>query len=146
MTGGSPLVASGKGRENPLLESYDVERRPVGEQALEHSGLLTRMANLPGLLGRTIRDQVVSIVGGLAPIQSRALEMLAGTEIAYPLSPLSGEHRGAMAWVMGGIESGARFPDATLVDLGSGADRGERLLVPSDETPPPDAANHDSSA
>ncbi len=123
------LVASGKGRENPLLESYDVERRPVGEQALEHSGLLTRMANLPGLLGRTIRDQVVSIAGGLAPIQSRALEMLAGTGIAYPLSPLSGEHRGAMVWVMGGIESGARFPDATLVDLGSGADRGERLQV-----------------
>lgn len=125
------LVARGRGHEEPLLSSYDVERRPVGAEAIEHSGVLERMANLPGAFGRTIRDQVVSIVGGLAPIQSRAVEVLAGTGISYPQSPLSGEHRGAMAWVMGGLESGARLPDATLVDLGSetGTDPGERLQL-----------------
>ena len=121
------LVARGRGREEALLGSYDLERRPVGEEAIDHSGLLTRMASLPGTFGRTIRDQVVSIVGGLAPIQSRAVEMLAGTGISYPRSPLSGEHRGAMAWVMGGLECGARMPDATLVDLSAGDDRAGRV-------------------
>lgn len=115
------LVARGEGREGPLLDSYDAERRPVGEEAIGHSRVLTRMAHLPGSLGRTIRDQMLSIVGGLAPIQSRAVEMLAGTGIAYPDSPLSGEHRGAMAWLMGGVASGARMPDATLVPLDEAA-------------------------
>ncbi|MFM8412018.1 MAG: FAD-dependent monooxygenase [Alphaproteobacteria bacterium] len=121
------LVARGDGRENPLLDSYDGERRAVGEEAIEHSGVLTRMANLPGAIGRSIRDQVVSIVGGLVPIQSRAVEMLAGTGIAYPDSPISGEYRGAMAWLMGGVESGSRMPDATLVELADGPSEPARV-------------------
>lgn len=123
------LVAGGRGREETLLDSYDPERRPVGAEAIEHSSLLARMASLPGSFGRAIRDQVVSIVGGVAPIQSRALEMLSGTGISYARSPLSGEHRGAMAWLMGGLESGARVPDATLVDLGAESDADGRLQL-----------------
>ncbi len=58
MTGGSPLVASGKGRENPLLESYDVERRPVGP---------VRPAPEKPELYESLRAQILSLAAEKSP-------------------------------------------------------------------------------
>ena len=56
------LVARGDGREDPLLESYGIERRPVGEEAIEHSGMLTRMANLDEISPEVI-SQISTLIG-----------------------------------------------------------------------------------
>lgn len=114
------LVARARGRENPLLDSYSAERQPVGARVIRDTGLITRVATLRGALPQRLRSTASAIIGALAPLQDRIIEMLSEVGIRYPDSPLSGEHHRRASWLVSGPPPGDRMPDALLVDRAQG--------------------------
>src|SRR6476619_4988475 len=65
------LVCRGAAEE-PLLGGYGIERRAVGRQVLAATGRATNLAVLKSAALRSIRNRLVSLACGLAPVR-RAL-------------------------------------------------------------------------
>ncbi|HZR84872.1 MAG TPA: FAD-dependent monooxygenase [Candidatus Binatia bacterium] len=117
------LVHRGRGRAQPLLDSYDVERGAVGEAVLRQAGIVTRMATLRSPIAQSIRNRLYAFLGSVSAVQSHAATLLSELAVHYRKSPLSGEHRGrgAHAWLLGaGAAPGDRMPDADLRDAATG--------------------------
>lgn len=111
------LVERGSGRADPLLDSYDAERSPVGQQVLARASALTKLATVRNPLAQHLRNRLVSLVASLDVVQHRLGEELTELAIAYPESPIQGEHRGlsTTSWLLGGgAAPGDRAPDAAL--------------------------------
>ncbi|MGW7577362.1 FAD-dependent oxidoreductase [Streptomyces sp. NPDC054765] len=87
-----------------LLDSYQTERHPVGEQVLRSSGALIRIALLRTPPGRTVRTLAARLVNHLGPLSRRAIRTISGLDIAYAAGP--GAHPLA----------GRRAPDIRLAD------------------------------
>ncbi len=87
------LVAHGAPVSPVLLDSYDPERRAVGAQVIATSGRMTRLGTLKNPVARHLRDAVMHLVLGLAPVQHRLEGALTETAIGYDESPLNGPTR-----------------------------------------------------
>ena len=109
------LVERGCGRPEPLLASYSAERSPVGELVLKRAAAFTRMATLRNPIAQHLRNRLASLLASFEVVQHRLGDQFAELSIAYPKSPLQGEHSGRRpAWLRGGIAPGERAPDAAL--------------------------------
>lgn len=111
------LVERGLARAEPLLASYDAERSPVGEQVLARASAMTKLATLRHPLAQQIRNRLVPLIASLDAVQHRLEDQFTELAIAYPRSPIQGEHRGLSAgsWLLGGgVAPGERAPDAAL--------------------------------
>ncbi|MDQ0349213.1 FAD-dependent oxidoreductase [Ancylobacter vacuolatus] len=89
------LVLRGLATAPALLGSYDPERRAVGAEVIATSGRLTRMATLQNPVARHIRNAVMHVMLGLAPVQHALEGELTETAIHYRDSPLNGISWGA---------------------------------------------------
>jgi 2-polyprenyl-6-methoxyphenol hydroxylase-like FAD-dependent oxidoreductase len=89
------LVCRGVGAGGPLLDSYSRERSAVGDLVLKNAARLTHVAILRNRLGQIVRNNLVSLLGELPPVQRRMAAMLAELDIAYPDSPLNRKVVGA---------------------------------------------------
>jgi 2-polyprenyl-6-methoxyphenol hydroxylase-like FAD-dependent oxidoreductase len=111
------LVERGRGREL-LLDSYQAERSPVGEIVLKRATALTRMATLRGSLAQQLRNRIVSLLGSLEIVQHALGDQFTELAIAYPSSPIQGEHglsSSLQSWIRGrGVAPGERAPDAAV--------------------------------
>ncbi|MGO8946343.1 MAG: FAD-dependent monooxygenase [Ktedonobacterales bacterium] len=111
------LVLQGQAPEN-LLDTYQAERHPVGQQAMRSSDLLLRTTLLPNTALRTVRNLAVRTFVPLPPLQHLISEDLSGLGITYRraelLTMLSGLHV---------LQAGDRIPNLEL-----------KLAVFTDET------------
>lgn len=91
------LVSRGIATAPELLDSYDLERRPVGAQVISASGRMTRVGTLADHTLQHVRDFVAHILMGLAPVQRAITGLMAEVSIGYPHSPLNGPSMGLTA-------------------------------------------------
>lgn len=108
------LVIRGLASAPALLESYDLERRPVGAQVIAALGRMTRIGTLADHTLQHVRDFVAHILMGLPPVQRAITGLMAEVSIGYPNSPLNGPS-------LGEVEAGARVrPVAGDTPFGAG--------------------------
>ena len=117
------LACRGIGLHGPLLDSYSAERSAVGDMVLKNAARLTHVAIMKNPLGQVIRNNIVSLLGELPPVQRRIAATLAELDIAYPKSPLNRSIPGAPAG-RGLPKPGERAPlDGDLAGrIGAGGD------------------------
>jgi 2-polyprenyl-6-methoxyphenol hydroxylase-like FAD-dependent oxidoreductase len=122
------LVARGAAGE-PLLASYEPERRRVDEGVVELTHRATTLVMLRNPVLQALRNAVVRIAGKLDAVQQRMLAMVSQIEHHYRDSPIC-----AQAWTMDrrvagfvppapgeDLVPGERVPDLPLVRATTGA-------------------------
>jgi 2-polyprenyl-6-methoxyphenol hydroxylase-like FAD-dependent oxidoreductase len=112
------LVLHGNASET-LLDSYDAERRPVGERLLRVTDRMFTLATSPKRATRMLRDLMMSYVAprivNRRKLRTRAFRFLSQLAIAYRTSPIVSEsaNLGDAAFAAG-PRAGERAPDAPL--------------------------------
>lgn len=110
------LVARGEAPEG-LLDSYDAERRPVGERLLRVTDRFFAVAVGGGRLGRKVRQLLPTIAIRalqLPFVRKRIARFVSQTAIRYRASPLSEEAHGASRLDSSAPQAGDRAPDVEL--------------------------------
>jgi 2-polyprenyl-6-methoxyphenol hydroxylase-like FAD-dependent oxidoreductase len=99
------MVVRGICPSEPLLGSYSIERSAIGDEVLTNAGRMTEVAMLRGDFKQSIRNHLMSLVFGMAPVRQKAADVLTELSIGYPKSPLTenGSHGG-------GPDAGQRAP------------------------------------
>ena len=100
-----------------LLDSYDVERRPVGETLLRVTDRFFAIAVGGGRLGRTVRQLLPTIAIRalqLPAVRKRVARFVSQTGIRYRESPVSMEAHGASRLDPRAPRAGDRAPDVEL--------------------------------
>ncbi len=67
-----------------VLDSYEVERHPVGRQVLLASGGILRAATRPGPVVAAVRRVAIGLVSRVAPVRRRAALTISALGVAYP--------------------------------------------------------------
>lgn len=80
-----------------LLDSYEAERRPVGKRLVRATGRGTRAIYISNSWLVWLRNRALEQLARLDAITDRLRENLEMLTIAYPDSPIVGDHRGAGA-------------------------------------------------
>jgi 2-polyprenyl-6-methoxyphenol hydroxylase-like FAD-dependent oxidoreductase len=102
---GWKLAAAVQGRAHPgLLDSYERERHPVGEQVLALTDAFNRLVLGRSAVGRAVRALAIRALVKIGPVRRKLVGRLTGIGIAYPAE--HGDH----AWV------GRRIPDLEVPD------------------------------
>ena len=104
------LVSRGHGGE-VLLDSFTAERRPVIQQVMEGTDLLTKAMATPSRVAQTLRDALIPTLSHVAPLQHAFVNRLSGLGVAYRGSPIV-EGAGKRFFddmVRGGEGIGSRF-------------------------------------
>ncbi|MFT6396231.1 MAG: 2-polyprenyl-6-methoxyphenol hydroxylase-like FAD-dependent oxidoreductase [Bradymonadia bacterium] len=108
-----------------LLESYEVERRPVAQATLRGTDFATRIGMMDQPLARAIRGRVATFLTSFAPVRDRITRTVAELDVNYRRSPIVAEDvdRGSFAGTLGdrivfarGPKPGDRCPDAPTDD------------------------------
>jgi len=110
------LVARGEAPAS-LLDSYDGERRPVGETLLRVTDRFFALAAGGGRLGRTVRRLMPTLVIRalqLPFVRKRIARFVSQTGIRYRASPVSVEGHGASRLDSTAPRAGDRAPDVEL--------------------------------
>lgn len=87
------FIASGHGREEPVLDSYHEERSPVAEKVLRDSGRMIRSNVINTPLLRSLRDGVVRLAGHSGKIKQSIVRTLSGLDISYHPGALVADDR-----------------------------------------------------
>ena len=121
------MVLDGRSPES-LLDTYETERHPVGEQVLRTSGAIIRIAITTAPGSAALRTLAAEAINRIRPLGRRAMRTISGLAFSYPAP--AGSHKLA----------GKRVPDLALT---SGrlheALRGNRfvLVTPRGSAPVP---------
>src|SRR5690606_14812004 len=124
------LVVRGVARSE-LLESYQLERHPVGESVVHSTDRATkhmlRMLTLRSALAQSLRNQAVSLVMNSGLFQDVLFKGIGGLGITYAGSPIVGEHHSSIwqANVAGG--DGEKPAVGDWIAFGRGPGPGERI-------------------
>jgi 2-polyprenyl-6-methoxyphenol hydroxylase-like FAD-dependent oxidoreductase len=93
------LVTRGAGRAE-ILESYSAERRPIGQGIVQTTDAATkrlmRVMTIRSALVKAVRDQVVGFVASTDLFRDTAFRAISGVDVAYPGSPIVGEHHSSI--------------------------------------------------
>jgi 2-polyprenyl-6-methoxyphenol hydroxylase-like FAD-dependent oxidoreductase len=103
------LVCRGTCAEEPLLESYNTERSPVGDRVLKNSSGVASLGVPRGQSKNAIRSQIASLLFGVDPARLVTTKAIGEEAIEYPDSPLNA----AGTVVDGGPAAGERAPIRT---------------------------------
>ncbi len=86
---GWKLAAAVRGTAAPeLLDSYHAERHPVAARVIEMTTRLTEIMTLDHETERVLRDYVIHIAAGLAPVRHEFAAQTEETNISYRGSPI----------------------------------------------------------
>jgi 2-polyprenyl-6-methoxyphenol hydroxylase-like FAD-dependent oxidoreductase len=110
------LVARGEAPAS-LLDSYDAERRPVGETLLRVTDRFFAIAVGGGRLGRMVRQLLPTLAMRalqLPLVRKRIARFVSQTGIRYRTSPISVEAHGASRLASSAPRAGDRAPDVEL--------------------------------
>lgn len=86
------LVIRGKAAE-PLIDTYEAERRPLATEVLRGTSAVTRMNIASNPVGRFMRDRIVVRLFGLPAIQRWATYTTSQLWVSYRKGPLGGRGR-----------------------------------------------------
>ncbi|HVW00329.1 MAG TPA: FAD-dependent monooxygenase [Planctomycetaceae bacterium] len=111
------LVETARGKAEPLLQSYSVERSEVGDQVLKNAERFTTMATLRNPVARWMRNHIAPIVGSLDAVQNKIRQTWFELSINYRHSPISGQKWPALT---GGLHAGDRLCEVALTSHASG--------------------------
>jgi len=130
------LVQRGKARES-ILDSYEMERRPVAEAVLRMTDASTKgfvtALTLKNPIALSIRNHLMSFITSLDVVKARTGRAMSQIEVGYPRSPIVGqdqvslwsvgvggsaEHPGFSDWIHfgDGPAPGTRVPDMPVGD------------------------------
>jgi len=84
------LVINGHAKPE-LLDSYQVERQPIGEELVALSDTATHMIGITNPVFRTLRSALIPIIARFQSVQHRILGTLSQIELHYRESPIVGE-------------------------------------------------------
>ncbi len=98
------LVLQGRGRP-VLLDSYDAERRPIGEEVVSGTDAAFKAVLLRHPLARQLRDRLMSFVSSVEPLRRRVERRLAMLYVDYANSPIVAEKGGGLL-DEGGLDQG----------------------------------------
>lgn len=104
------LVESRRGRPL-LLESYDRERKPVGDSLLLETAGALRAATASNWLLERLRDGILSRIGSLEGVKERLRDTISEIGLSYSRSPIVCECQGVSA-----LHAGERAPDCEVRD------------------------------
>jgi 2-polyprenyl-6-methoxyphenol hydroxylase-like FAD-dependent oxidoreductase len=76
------LVLGGQAPD-PLLDSYERERRPVARAVVSTANRLTRLATMRAPLARRLRNALIPMVGRIGRLPEKLATNLAGLDVAY---------------------------------------------------------------
>ena len=114
------FIASGRGNEDLVRDSYHEERSPVAEKVLRDSGRMIRSNSLKNPLLRAVRDQVVQLAGHSRKIKHTIARSLSGLDISYACGGLIADDRPWHEdWRPHGFPPGTRPRDAAVVFQGA---------------------------
>ena len=82
------MVVHGQARDE-LLDSYSPERSAVGDEVLKSASRLTTVGTLRNPLAQGLRDIIVHIAFGFAPVQHAFATAMTEVAIGYPDSPIT---------------------------------------------------------
>jgi 2-polyprenyl-6-methoxyphenol hydroxylase-like FAD-dependent oxidoreductase len=111
------LVTRNLCADEPLLDSYSIERNAVGDVVLKGASLATAIGILHGEVRQSLRNHLAHLMFGLAPVRRKAADMLTELAIGYEKSPLNANH----SPIHDGPHAGERAPirrDETPVGSG----------------------------
>jgi 2-polyprenyl-6-methoxyphenol hydroxylase-like FAD-dependent oxidoreductase len=94
---GWKLAIAARGEAAPgLLDSYHLERYPVAARVIRQTTRLTEMATLSRPYERAIRDHLLHLASGHAPVRREMAKQTEETDIGYRGSPIveAGHNRG----------------------------------------------------
>jgi hypothetical protein len=100
-----------------LLDSYEVERKPIDEAVIRQTDRVTRLVSLHGSVTRFLRDHMMSWVAHFPGFEQKFGPALSGIATSYPKSPIVEEHSTGSQ----GPAAGERAPDAPLEKPDDGA-------------------------
>ncbi len=106
------LVEQGRGAQEPLLDSYSIERSAVGRRVLADTGRATALAVMRGAAMQVVRNHVASLLFGLSPVRRAMVNTLTELAVGYPHSPLT-ERPAQSAVRPGSGGPGARVPGSS---------------------------------
>jgi FAD binding domain/Aromatic-ring hydroxylase, C-terminal len=109
------LVIRGRARPS-LLDSYELERRPIAREVVFGTDRATRAALLkPGVL-LAARNKIAQLLTSLGAVERKLARTASQLDLHYRGSPIVAEDRTLEAWVRfaGGPRPGERAPDSLL--------------------------------
>lgn len=114
------LVVQGRGRPE-ILDSYQGERHPVGEQLLRATGAMTRVITWRNPVSDAIRDVVAHVATSFDQVQDKIRTAVSEIGIQYRRSSLVAESHASAAELVAGwlhrhtaVRAGDRAPDVVL--------------------------------
>ena len=126
------LVHRGVGN-GALLDSYEVERRPVHEATLHATDAATRrgrvIASLTSPVAKELRNRVLGLAGSLGLVQTGLARAVSMLEVGYGPSAIIGQQRGSM--LAGGLAADRTTEAPCLADwlhFGDGPEPGHRAF------------------
>jgi 2-polyprenyl-6-methoxyphenol hydroxylase-like FAD-dependent oxidoreductase len=91
------LALACRGQAHPdLLDTYQGERLPVAKAVLSETDLETRMSLMKNRLAKGAMNTLFGLLGKLPPIRRKIITGSLELAVAYPDSPIVGEHRGSV--------------------------------------------------
>jgi 2-polyprenyl-6-methoxyphenol hydroxylase-like FAD-dependent oxidoreductase len=127
--------------DQELLDSYEAERKPIDEAVIRQTDRATRLVAPHSAVISFLRNQMLSLLTRLPPVERQIGPVLAGIATNYRNSPIVEEHADGLAE----IAAGDRVPDVPLTGAGTGsaqlydllADHRPVLLDAGDDTSEP---------
>ncbi len=93
------LALAAQGDAAPgLLDSYHAERHPVAARVIEQTTRMTALGTLQHKGVRTLRNHLIHLAAGLAPVRRKMADQIEETTISYRDSPIvarAAHHRDA---------------------------------------------------
>jgi len=111
------LVEQGKIAADPFLDSYSLEREPIGASVVNKTSKARRMISLRNPLAMGVRNKILSWATSFEFVRHKMAEEASELSVKYAHSPLNREvHPGNAAWLLGhGVHPGDRAPDGHLL-------------------------------
>ena len=111
------LIEKGKIAAEPFLDSYSLEREPVGASVVQKTSRARQAITLRNPLAKGLRNALLGFATSFEFVRHKIAEEAAELSVRYPESPLNREvHPGNAAWLLGhGVHPGDRAPDGHLL-------------------------------
>jgi len=109
-----------------LLDTYELERRPIAAATLHGTDLATKAVTLRNPVAREIRNRLAALLSGLEVVQKRLLAAASEVAIGYRSSPIVGEHRLPMTEATIGTSVGDSPSVREWLDFGAAPRPGDR--------------------
>ncbi|MFN8608284.1 MAG: FAD-dependent monooxygenase [Vulcanimicrobiota bacterium] len=111
------MIEKGRMPADPLLDSYQLERGPIGAAVVNKTSRARKAVTSRNPLFQALRNTAVSFMTSFEFVRHKIAEEASELAVKYPNSPFNREvHPGNAAWLLGhGVHPGDRAPDGHVL-------------------------------